>query len=440
MNPRAAAALAVSAVVADGLSLSVVLPRYLEKVAEKDRALLQELAYGTLRWHPKLDAYLRKLLDKPLKAKDADIHALMACGIYQLLFMRTPEHAAVSETVAATKALKKKWANKLVNAVLRRFLRERATLDKKLSGNPEFSSAHPQWLLDQWREAWPEKTGELIAANNSRPPMTLRVNTQKTSREAYLQQLANAGISASACQYSPAGIQLAQPADVPGLPGFNSGLASVQDEAAQLSAILLEPHPNQHILDACCAPGGKTGHILEHLAGDAELTAIDINSDRLERVEENLERLDLRAQVIACDAAATSEWWDGRQFDRILLDAPCSATGVIRRHPDIKLLRTPSDIDKLADIQLSLLSALWPLLNTGGILLYATCSTLPRENDNTVRRFLSEHNDVDVMAIETDAGQPTAYGRQLLPQQDGHDGFFYAKLRKKLRNIDQSNQ
>ncbi|MCB1666927.1 MAG: 16S rRNA (cytosine(967)-C(5))-methyltransferase RsmB [Porticoccaceae bacterium] len=432
MNVRIAAAKVIRSVLHDGESLNSILPGYLAAAPEKDRGLLQELCYGTLRWQPKLLCYLNQLLDKPFKHKDGDLEALLTCGLYQLIYLRIPPHAAVSETVAATKGLKKVWAKGLVNAVLRRFQREREALDSKLVGQPEFDTAHPAWLFDAWQNSWPEQLDALIAASNSRPPMTLRVNRLKSSRNRYLEQLNDHRIEAAACPFSEDGIQLQQPTDVHLLPGFDEGMVSVQDEAAQLAAQLLSLSAGQRVLDACCAPGGKTCHILECLHNDGTVLAVDIDAERLIRVEENLERLQLQAQVIACDAANTQEWWDGEAFDRILLDAPCSATGVIRRHPDIKLLRTPADIVKLATLQKTLLNSLWTLLKPGGILLYATCSTLPEENDATIEGFLNTTEDAICSGIDIEAGFKTPFGRQLLPQTDGHDGFYYAKLQKQL--------
>ncbi|TNE77817.1 MAG: 16S rRNA (cytosine(967)-C(5))-methyltransferase RsmB, partial [Gammaproteobacteria bacterium] len=343
---------------------------------------------------------------------------------------RIPPHAAVNEAVATTLSLKKKWAKGLVNAVLRRFLRERDALTEKLADNPVFETAHPQWLLDTLGQAWPEQLEALLAANNLQPPMCLRVNRTRGSREQYQQRLAEANIQASATAHSDDGLLLQQPCDVNSLPGFASGDVSVQDEAAQLAAPLLDTSPGQRILDACCAPGGKTGHLLELLQGDAEVVALDVSPLRLQRVEENLERLGLQAALIAADALDTDSWWDGRPFDRILLDAPCSATGVIRRHPDVKLLRSPADIAKLAALQLALLKALWPLLKEGGMLLYATCSVLPGENDQVVEEFLRGTPGVELEPVPTGAGIATSAGRQLLPQPEGHDGFYFARLKK----------
>lgn len=430
MNTRVAAVQIIAAILRDEGSLSSLLPTYLSKVPERDRSLLQQLCYGTLRFYPRLQCYLELLLAKPFKAKDLDIEATLACSLYQLLETRIPPHAAVNEAVATTLSLKKKWAKGLVNAVLRRFLRERDALTEKLADNPVFETAHPQWLLDTLGQAWPEQLEALLAANNLQPPMCLRVNRTRGSREQYQQRLAEANIQASATAHSDDGLLLQQPCDVNSLPGFASGDVSVQDEAAQLAAPLLDTSPGQRILDACCAPGGKTGHLLELLQGDAEVVALDVSPLRLQRVEENLERLGLQAALIAADALDTDSWWDGRPFDRILLDAPCSATGVIRRHPDVKLLRSPADIAKLAALQLALLKALWPLLKEGGMLLYATCSVLPGENDQVVEEFLRGTPGVELEPVPTGAGIATSAGRQLLPQPEGHDGFYFARLKK----------
>ena len=316
----------------------------------------------------------------------------------------------------------------MVNGVLRQWQRNRETLSQQL--NPAQASAHPEWLFGKINKAWPDHAADVIAANNAHPPMTLRVNQQQVARQDYLQQLADAGIEACACEFSAEGIQLSQAQAVNQLPGFEQGWVSVQDEAPQLGTALLNLQAKQRVLDTCCAPGGKACHILEAEPELEQLVAIDIDEQRLQRVHQNLERLNLNAEVICCDALAVKEWWDGKAFDRILLDAPCSATGVIRRNPDIKLHRTPEDIATLAELQLALLTALWPTLKPGGLLLYATCSILPQENEKLVRRFCETHEDVLHCEIDAKWGIKRDYGRQLLPQQQGHDGFYYALLQK----------
>lgn len=432
LHCRAAAAKVIAGVLGSEGSLAGLLPLYQCKVAERDRALLQDLCYGTLRWFPRIRILLDRLLSKPLKSKDNDLLALLAVGIYQLSETRIPDHAALNETVAATRDLQKSWSKALINGVLRNYLRRRDELAATLVGNAQFETAHPDWLLDIWCSAFPAQAAEIVAANNARAPMTLRVNCARTSRDAYLQQLQESGIGAAPTPFSPAGLTLAEPLDVDRLPGFHEGLVSVQDEAAQLAALLLEPEPGEHILDACCAPGGKTCHLLELTGGAAHVTALDIDAQRLPRVQQNLDRLSLSATLLCADAVDTATWWRGMPFDRILLDAPCSATGVIRRHPDIKLLRRAKDIDKLAALQSALLKALWPLLKAGGYLLYATCSTLPEENEQVIETFMQAMPEIINIPIESEWGVARAVGRQLLPQFDGHDGFYYAKLHKPL--------
>lgn len=428
LDCRAAAALCLAAV-ADGASLSQQLPLHANQVKPRDQALYRQLCYGVLRLYPRLNAYLSQLLDKPLKAKDRDVQMLILLGIYQLLELRVPDHAAVSATVSATRALKKPWSKNLVNGVLRNWQRRQADADKDLSDAER--AAHPEWLHQRILQAWPQQAQAIEAANNTHPPMCLRINRRRQSREEYLQQLAAVAIEASACNDSEEGIRLHTAVDVEQLPGFATGCVSVQDEAAQLSAGLLQLQPGQRLLDACCAPGGKTSHCLELEPGLAELVALDIDEQRLQRVQQNLDRLDLNATLLCADAANTDQWWNGEGFDRILLDAPCSATGVIRRNPDIKLHRRASDIDRLQTLQLQLLKTLWPTLSDDGLLLYATCTILPAENEQVIEQFLLEESSAEAIPIEANWGIERPFGRQLFPRIDGHDGFYYALLRKK---------
>lgn len=423
------AAARVVAEVLSGRSLNQALPPWLEKVAPRDRGLLQQLSYGTLRQAPRLLAYLDLLLDKPLRDKDRDVKALLLCGLYQLEDTRIPDHAAVSETVAATGKLKKTWARGMSNAVLRRFLRERDQLQAALGEAAEL--AHPQWLLEAIRAQWPGQADQVVAANNSQPPMTLRVNTLRTDRESYLRQLAEGGIQARPGELSPAAVYLDRPCDVSELPGFGSGLVSVQDEAAQLAAPLLDPQPGQRVLDACAAPGGKACHILELEPALERLVAMDVDPERLVRVEENLARLELPAELLAGDGSAPPPALAAGSFDRILVDAPCSATGVIRRHPDVKLLRHRTDIARFADQQQAILGGLWDLLRPGGRLLYATCSILEGENSATVGAFLENRADALELPIDAPWGEPASHGRQVLPETGGPDGLYYALLEKR---------
>ena len=424
---RATAARVIGAVIG-GLSLNQVLPEKLNDVGERDRALLQQLSYGTLRQSPRLQAILKQLLDKPLRDKDRDVQGLLLCGLYQLDSTRVPDHAAVAATVDATRALKKHWAKGMTNAVLRRYLREREQLTQAL--DEAAAASHPAWLFQKILTQWPAAAAAIIDANNQQPPMTLRVNRGQASRDDYISSLKGHGIAAKAGCLSKHAIQLAVPIDVWDLPEFSAGRVSVQDEAAQMAALLLQAGAGERVLDACAAPGGKTCHILELQPELAELVAMDVDELRLQKVSENLQRLNLKATLITGDAASPPAALQPASFDRILVDAPCSASGVIRRHPDVKLLRRESDIAPLANQQLCILRGLWPLLKTGGTLLYATCSILDEENSQVIQRFLTEEGDAALFDTEIAGSESVTSGRQLLPSNGGTDGLFYAALQK----------
>jgi 16S rRNA (cytosine967-C5)-methyltransferase len=430
MNPRLAAARALGVVLSGKASLGSSLPDVLGKVDARDRGLTQELAFGTARWQPRLSGLAERLLQKPFKAADRDVEALLLVGLYQLFYTRIPPHAAIGETVGCAEKLKKPWAKGLLNAVLRNAQREGEALFAELERDPVVRFAHPRWLQKSLKAHWPEHWEPICTANNAHPPMMLRVNRRQIERDAYLAQLLEAGIEAFPCTHSEDGIRLATACDVTQLPGFAKGQVSVQDEAAQLAAGLLDLAPGQRVLDACCAPGGKTCHILEREPQLAEVIALDLEPKRLQRVQENLDRLQLQAKLVAADARATNQWWDGQPFQRILLDAPCSATGVIRRHPDIKLARQADDIAPLASLQGEMLDALWPTLAVGGVLLYATCSVLPTENREVIEAFLGRMPGARELDLPSGFGLAQSHGRQLLPQEEGHDGFYYAKLIK----------
>ena len=427
VDTRAAAASVLAEVLA-GKSLNQALPPALEKVSPRDRGLLQQLCYGSLRQAPRLQAILQQLLTKPLRDKDRDVLGLLLCGLYQIEDTRIPDHAAVSATVAATRALKKPWAKGLSNAVLRRFLREREALLDTL--DEAALTAHPPWLFKAIREQWPDRADTIFAANNQQPPMVLRVNRRRGSRDDYLLQLAEAGITASAGELSPDAIYLDSPRDVAELPGFAEGLVSVQGEAAQIAALLLAPAPGDRVLDACAAPGGKSCHLLELQPQLGELIAMDLDPQRLARVEQNLERLALQAGLVVGDGSKPPAELASGHFDRILVDAPCSASGVIRRHPDVKLLRRKKDVESFADQQLAILKGLWPLLKPGGKLLYATCSILNGENSAVINAFISATPGCKLAAFAESWGEPADAGRQLLPDPHGADGLFYSLLEK----------
>lgn len=427
LDVRAAAAVVISEVLG-GASLNQALPKKMEQVRAPDQGLLQQLCYGTLRQAPRLQALLDQLLVKPLRAKDRDLQGLLLCGLYQLDNTRVPDHAAVAATVEATRAMNKQWAAGMANAVLRRYLRERGQLSQKLE--PAAAACHPRWMYSKISSQWPREVCAILDAGNQQPPMTLRVNSRRTSTSDYLASLGDRGIGASSGALSPWAIQLNAPMDVREIPGFVDGLVSVQDEAAQLAAMLLQAAPGERVLDASAAPGGKTCHILELQPDLAELVAMDIDAARLRKVAENLQRLGLSATLLTGDAAQPPAELMPCSFDRILADAPCSATGVIRRHPDIKLLRRESDIAQLAALQGDILLGLWPLLKPGGTLLYATCSILEDENNQVVRQFLAKQADAQLVHMPQAWGVAADGGRQLLPAAGGTDGMYYALLKK----------
>jgi 16S rRNA (cytosine967-C5)-methyltransferase len=433
MNLRTAAARVIFEVVFRGYSLSDSLPSALAQIAEaRDQALVQTICYGVCRRYFFLNALLDGLLTTKLKSKDHDILALLLVGLYQLTDMRIPDYAAVGETVAAANDFKKAWAKGLINAVLRNYQRGAEELKKQAELNPSAFYSHPDWMIGKIKKYWPQQWQSILLANNEHPPFALRVNQRRGSRADYLKQLAQQNIEATAIPETQNGILLSTASRVENLPGFAAGCVSVQDGAAQLAAELLMLTPTLRVLDACAAPGGKTAHIAELEPELAELIALDRDEKRLAVVTENLARLQLSAVCVCSDAADTAAWWDGNSFDRILLDAPCSASGVIRRHPDIKLLRRPEDIENLVQEQWRLLTALWPLLKMGGVLVYSTCSLFPPENEKLIQRFLAEHADAEEIVIDQAVGEKRIVGRQILPGMHGMDGFYYARLQKRL--------
>jgi 16S rRNA (cytosine967-C5)-methyltransferase len=430
-EPRASAARVLVQVVVARRSLAEALPAGLQAVAgAQQRALVQELSYGTLRWYYRLDAMLGRLLARPLKQRDADIRCLLLAGLYQLDQLSIPPHAAVHETVQAARALNKHWAKGLVNAVLRSYLRQCGELEQVIAADETAKYAHPAWLIGRFGADWPEDRDALLAANNARPPFSLRINGQRLTREEYLGILAEQSIEAAPLANTSHGVVLERPLPVEDVPGFSQGIVSVQDGAAQLAAGLLQLAPGQRVLDACAAPGGKTAHILETEPELAALTALDIDARRLERVRDNLSRLGLQAELLQGDAGEPDSWWNAINYDRILLDVPCSATGVIRRHPDIKLLRKHDDIAVLARRQTKLLDAMWPLLAPGGMLLYCTCSVLLAENSGQLERFFGVQADAEELPIKASWGRACRFGRQVLTGEDDMDGFYFACLRK----------
>jgi 16S rRNA (cytosine967-C5)-methyltransferase len=427
LNTRLISARVLSHVLREGHSLTAALECALQTVESvQDKAFIQALCYGVCRTYHRLDFILSELLDKPLK--DLNIKALALVGLYQLKYMRVKPHAAVSETVLA--ARKKPWAKALINALLRGYQREQDSLEQRADNTQYAAVSHPVWLIKRIEQDWPGQAEHIFLENNRQPPMVLRVNLARVSRDQYLQKLSAQDIAAAAADFCSSAIILDKPVAVDLLPGFLEGLVSVQDAAAQLAAGLLDVRAGNRVLDVCAAPGGKAAHILEHQPQLKELVAVDVDESRMQRVSDNLQRLKLSARLVVGDAATPREWWDGQLFDRILLDAPCSALGVIRRHPDIKLLRRTEDIKPLQALQKDILNAVWPLLAQGGIMLYATCSILKQENEQQIDTFLMEHPDAVEMPIDAAWGFAGSHGRQILTGESAMDGFYYARFRK----------
>lgn len=415
----------LKSVIQDHSNLQESLSRFTER---EDFSYISEICFGVSRNYHRLELILNYLVSKPLKSKDHDLILLLLIGLYELGYLSTPAFAAVDEAVKVTKKLKKKWASGLVNAALRRYIRERDQIENTLSNNPVFQFSHPKWLMNHIKDDYPLQYNAILGANNQRPKTVIRVNAKKIEREAYLKLLHEKGIAASAEKALSHAIILDDKTRVTELPYFDKGYCSVQDTAAQCSVALLSPEKNHNVLDACSAPGGKLTHILEQELYPDSVLALDNKESRIKKIHENLKRLDLSANVICGDAAKPESWWDGEAFDRILLDAPCSATGIIRRHPEIKILRTKEAIAEVCLIQQTLLNALWPLLKKAGILLYATCSILQKENDEQIDAFIQTHTDATVESIQLPFGHKTAFGWQLLPSET--DGFYYSRLLK----------
>ncbi|MEL7312076.1 MAG: 16S rRNA (cytosine(967)-C(5))-methyltransferase RsmB [Pseudomonadota bacterium] len=433
-NPRAAAARAIIDIIDLGRSMDSALPAVRER-AGGQYSLTASLVYGVLRHRRLLEHWLSQLLNKPLAKRDRLVHALLLAGLFERWQLATPPHAAVSHSVDALRVLKRPGLKGLTNAVLRRFGREAEDMTGQIDVlPPAVRHSHPDWLAAQLAADWNDRASEVLCANNSRAPMWLRVNRMRTTRQAYLDRLSTEGFD---CEPVPEiaahAVRLRSPVAVADLPGFSEGSVSIQDLAPQLAAPLLEAKPGMRVLDACAAPGGKTAHLQELADNGLDLLALDQDPTRLARVGETLDRLELSAVLVEGDAAQPEEWWDGRPFDRILIDAPCTATGVIRRHPDIKSLRRPSDVVQLVDTQRRILAALWPLLAPGGCLVYATCSILKAENAMQMTDFCREFApelQFDKLLNDNIKGvmPKPAGGVQLLPGTQGADGFYLSRL------------
>jgi 16S rRNA (cytosine967-C5)-methyltransferase len=422
---RADAALVLYQILEQGKSARECLPAIQLKHTDQNKAWLQEMVFGVLRQLPLLQYWLRLLLETPLKNKFKVAEHLILLGFYQIAFSRVSQHAAVSETVNACKALKIDAMRGLVNAILRNYIRQEVAQQKP--DDAQILSGLPKWLYKKICTAYPDDLTNIIQQMEAKAPLWLRVNTKNVSHSDFLTALSKQAIEFTLSPSHVDAVILSKGADITSLPGFSAGWFAVQDGAAQLAAHYLVPQSNERILDCCAAPGGKTGHIIE-LSTDVNLVALEIDEHRITRIEENLQRLGHSAELVVGDASAPQGWWDGKQFDRILLDAPCSATGIIRRHPDIKWLRKAKDIDALVLIQQQILDSVWPLLKPNGVLLYATCSILPEENHQQIDSFLARTSNAKLDPLF--AHDKSQSGQQILPGNQQMDGFYYCRLLK----------
>ena len=428
-DTRALAAKGLAEVAMRGASLRDVMERYAPRLSDsRDRALLMALLSEGARWWLRFDAAIDGLLEKSLRHKDPAVHALLVIGLVQLEILELQDYAAVAATVEAVRALQRPQLAGLVNAVLRRWQRERETLIAGLDAKPQTRHAHPAWLAAALQRDWPAQAEAVMAADNREPPLMLRVNRQRGGRDVLIEQLRAAGYTAESHPWLSDALTLPHSVDVTRMPGFEDGLFAVQDGAAQVAADLADLHDGLRVLDACAAPGGKACHLLER--ADIDLTALEMDAGRAERIRQNLMRLRLNAKIVIGDGGAPKAWWHGQPFDRILIDAPCSATGVLRRRPDVRLHRRESDIAAMHAQQRRILSALWPLLAPGGRMVYITCSVLRAENEAIVTELLGEQPDAHAVPFTLPAGQAATVGWQILPGDGDLDGMYYAVLEK----------
>ena len=422
----------------DGHSLSATQIKTIDKLEDsRDRGLANELVNGVLRWRWQLEFFVSQLLSKPLKPKDSDVQLVLLMALYELLECRTPDYAIISEAVELVRKSGKRWADGLVNAVLRRFTREKEALVSSASGEQatdQVKYSHPAWLLKKIKNDWADNWQQILNANNQRPDFWLRVNKRFCSTSQYQQLLLENDIESTLSDITGQALKLSQGIDVRQLPDFSAGAVSVQDVGAQLTAGLLNLGKDQRLLDLCAAPGGKTCHILETAESIKSLLAVESDALRMPRVEENIQRLKLDEQIkpelIVADAREYRQWWHGEYFDRVLIDAPCSASGVIRRHPDIKTLRRATDIEPLVKLQAEILLSAWQMLAVGGEMLYVTCSIFKDENQNQMRQFLTQHKEAVELPIDAIWGKPCDHGRQLFPGEHGADGFYFCRINK----------
>lgn len=428
---RTLASQILSKVLQNRQPLSVLLPGSLAAISEaRERAFIKALCFGVLRHYYSLNLIIEKLLHTKLRKKDSDIKALLLIGLYQITRMRVPIHAAISATVESCTILQKNWAKNMVNAILRNYQRQQSQFSVITERNESAKYEHPKWLLSKLKNEYPQHWQSIVHENNLMPPMTLRLNALKINQSCYIKKLAAVGLHAETSALSNDAIILTHPVNVEALPNFSEGYVSVQDIAAQLAVPLLNAQAGERILDICSGPGGKLAHLLEKMPNLKEAVAVEINSGQFKKLTNTLKRLQLHATLIQDDARNPDHWWDNKLFDRIMVDIPCSASGVIRRHPDIKYLSTAGDIQKTIVLQSNILNAVWPLLKKGGKLLYITCSIFDEENDQQIAAFINKHSNARTTPIKTAWGKATKYGRQILPGEHAMDGFYYAQLQK----------
>ena len=428
-NPRAVAAMAVANIVFDHQQLNRTVHHYLPRLSPPDRPFVASLVHGVVRWYWRLNGHASELLERPLRSRDRDLHCLLLVGMYQLGFMRVPAYASVSESVEAAASLGKPWARSLLNATLRNFSRRLdEVLEAELPDSLKYS--HPPWMIDRLREAWPNEWCDILQANNQEPEMVLRVNSRFQAVEAYLTKLQEQGIEGRRDRAAPWSIRLNKAVPVSKLPGFECGWVSVQDGASQFVAPAINLAADQRVLDACAAPGGKSTHIFDLQPDLKELVAIDVDAERCDVMNREFKRTQITATTLCADSTNPESWWDGRPFDRVIVDAPCSGFGVIRRHPDIKHNRRSDDIAKQVEHQEKLLDALWPLVADEGKLVYTTCSVLPEENEAQIANFVKRTADCRIQRLNFELGRPLKYGYQILPGEGGNDGFYYACMKR----------
>ncbi|TQV71029.1 16S rRNA (cytosine(967)-C(5))-methyltransferase RsmB [Aliikangiella marina] len=431
-NPRLMAVRWLTQVVKDGVSVNQLMARKDDKLDPKDKGLAKQLLFGSLRFFHQLNTLATNLLNKPLRTKDTDVLMVLISGLYQLKYLTIPDHAAISESVELTRALDKSWASGIVNGVLRTYQREAKSLETQLAKSIQFQFSHPGWMVKRIRQDWPDEAENILAENNRQAPMTIRVNNLKTSKTEYLTKLSLLNVNTAPHPLAQDGLVLENPTDVAQLPGFNDGEVTVQDAAAQLAVELMDLQPGFRVLDGCSAPGGKTTHLIQRQP-DIALTAVEMSAKRAEKISQTLERLGMNCQLKIADITHVDDWWDGQQFDRILIDVPCSASGVIRRNPDIKVHRLATDIAPLVSLQQTIMEKCWPLLKPGGRLVYATCSIFKAENEQQVQAFLENHSaKVEVMPepIARHLSSRASVGYQILPGEYQMDGFYLCALQK----------